>query len=149
MKSLHTLTGGKKVFAVSVVMALILASLSAFSAFAAPAPTSASEISEQIFGNQLRELNLDRVWFNDFKANHSNFVNPSEPNKLQQYLDQYGIALGKAEAIVKSRGTVVITSKSTNAQVNTLTQLDQTNQQDLAVWLHMLRDLRMKLSLIR
>jgi hypothetical protein len=152
MKSMHTLTGGKKVFAVSVIVAVLLASLSAFSVFAAPAtpaaPANASEAAERIFGNQASELSLDRTWFDNFKADHSNFVNVSKPNKLQQYLDQYAIALGNAEAIVKSRGTAVITGKSTNEQVNTLTRLDQTDQQDLAIWLHLMRDLRVKVSQI-
>ncbi len=149
MKSLHTLTGGKKVFFVSVIMAILLASLSAFSALAAPAaPAGASEVSERIFGNQASELSFDQAWFNTFKADHSHFVKPSSPNELQQYLNRYAIALGQAEAIVKSRGTAVITAKSTSAQVSTLTRLDEKDQDSLSVLLHEMRDLRMKISLI-
>ncbi len=139
----RTLAGGKKMFVVSIITALIAASLSAFSVFAAPSTTSASA---RIFGNQLSELNADRAFLNNFKANHNNFANASDPLKLQRYIARYDFALIQADAVVKGRGTVLITSKSTNAQVNTIDNMDQTAQQNLAIWLHEMRDLRVKME---
>lgn len=133
----------KKMFVVSTIMAVIVASLSAFSVFAAPAKTSA-----KIFGSQLSELNADRAFYNHFKANPKNFVNVSDPLKLQQYLARYAFALAQADAVVKGRGTIVATSKSTNAQVNAINNMDQTAEQNLAMWLHVMRDLRVRISQI-
>lgn len=138
----------KKIVFVSTIMAFIVASLSAFSAFAAPATANAPKRSEQIFGNQFRELTADRAWFNSFRTNHSNFVNVSEPLRIQQYLNRYAVALAKAEAIVKSRGTVVVTSKSTNAQVSSITHIDQADTANLAVLLHEMRALQVRLNRI-
>src|SRR5512147_2017771 len=103
--------GGKKMFAIALIMALLSASLSAFSVLAAPSQRTAEE---QIWGSRLRELDADRAFFDHFKAQHSNFVTPSHPRELQQYLNQYAFALKQAEAIVKGRGTTMVTGQSTN-----------------------------------
>ncbi len=131
----------KKMFIVSSIMALVVASLSAFSVFAAPASTS-----EHIFGQQFRELQSDRNFYDHFIADSKNFVNASSPNQLQQDLARYAFALKSAEAIIAGRGTAVVTSKSTNSQTNAINNMDQTAQQNLAMWLHMMRDLRVKIS---
>ena len=129
-------------FVVSTLMALVVASLSAFSVFAAPA----SATSERIFGQQSKELQADRNFYDHFIADRKNFVNASSPNQLQQDLARYAFALKSAEAVISGRGTTVVTSKSTNAQTNAINSMDQTSQQNLAMWLHTMRDLRVKIS---
>ncbi len=132
-----------KMFIVSLIMALVLASVSAFSVFAAPSTKSSSS---RIFGAQLRDLNNDRVWLSNFKADRNNFVNAAKPLKLQQYLNQFASDLAQASAIVASRGTVVATSQSTNAQVNSINNLDNSTEAKLAALLHDMRELREKLT---
>jgi hypothetical protein len=124
-------SGGKKVMAVSLILTLVLASISVISAFAAPTPKSSSA---QAFGSQLRELDTDRTWFNSVRSQPSNFISTSDPTKAQQYLAQYAFALGQAEAVVKNGGAT-----TTN---------NQSAQQNLATWLHVMHGLQDKLSSI-
>ena len=132
----------KKIFVISTIMAFIVASLSAFSVFAATASTSQTETRERIGGQQLKDLQVDRAFYDHFRTDRKNFVSPSNPHQLQQDLARYAFALKKAETIIAGRGNALVTSTSNNAFDN----LDQTAQQNLAVYLHMMRDLRVKIG---
>ncbi len=131
----------KKMFVVSTIMALIVASLSAFSVFAAPSAAS------RAWGQQLNELQADRSFYSHFVANHKNFVHPSDPIKIKVYLTEYAVDLIKAEAIVASPANAAVTNTKnmTNRQTNSQTQAHQSAVQALAVLLHDMRALQARL----
>ncbi len=131
----------KKMFIVSTLMAIIVASLSAFSVFAAPSGSSRS------WGQQLGELQADKNFYDHFIANHKNFVHPSDPVKIHVFLAEYAADLSKAEAIVSNSANAapVNTKNMTSAKVNRQDQLHQTAAQDLAVLLHDMRALQARL----
>src|SRR5512138_3232612 len=138
--------GGKKVIAVSLVIALVLASISIIGAFAAPT----SKDSPSAFGNQLRELNFDRAWFNSARSDATNFVRTSDPTRAQQYLAQYAFALNQADAIVAGRGTNTANNNNNNNGNSSSNNTNNTNfgspKGDLAGWLHTMRGLQGKLA---
>ncbi len=149
IKGFHASTsGGKKVVAVSLILALVLASISVIAAFAAPTK------SKSAFGSQLRELDFDRAWFNSARLNAANFVNTSDPGRAQQYLSQYAFALNQADAIVAGRGanTTNNNNNGNNSSSSNSSNTNNTNfgsaQGDLAQWLHMMRGLQGKLASI-
>ncbi len=131
----------KKIFVVSTIMAFIVASLSAFSVFAAPNTSSRS------WGPQLNELQADKNFYDHFIANHKNFVHPTDPIKIHVFLAEYAADLSKAEAIVSNSANAapVNTKNLTSAEVNHQNQLHQTAAQDLAVLLHDMRALQARL----
>ncbi len=133
----------KKVFVISSIMAFLVASLSAFSVFAAPSTLS------RAWGSQLTELQADRNFYTHVKADHQNFVKPADPAKLQQDLNRFAIALTKAQAIVNNRAnTEVLNAKGmTTAAVNRQDQAHQTAEQQLAALLHEMRDLKAAINL--
>lgn len=140
--------GSKKVVAVSVIIALVLAAISAIAALAAPTPKSA-------FGSQISELNFARAWYNSARLNAANFVRTSDPAKAQQYLSQYAFALRQADALVAGRGVNTSNNNNNNGQSNNSGSSNNSNnngsnnqsaQMSLADWLHMMRGLRDKLT---
>ncbi len=118
---------GKKMFAISLVAALTLAAVSAFSVFAAPAPGG---VGSKTFESQLRAVEAARAWYNSFISNHKELMSAmkKEPNRTQYWLSQYALALSQAEAIV-GRNTV-----ATN------------EQQKLAGWLRTMHELQGRLT---
>jgi hypothetical protein len=120
--------GGQKVLTVSLVLALVLASVSIVGALAAPTLRGPLERG---FGDQLRELNAARDWYNRVRSQPSNFISTSDPAKAQQYLGEYASALAQADAIVSSGGTATTSNRSA--------------KQNLSSWLHVMRGLRDKL----
>ncbi len=131
----------KKMFIVSTLMALVVASLSAFSVFAAPSTSS------RVWGAHFDQLQADRVFYDHFVANHKNFVKPSDPIKLQVYLARYAADLSQAQAIIANpANTEALNTKNmTSRQVNSQDQTHQTAVQDLATLLHDMRNLQRRL----
>ncbi len=109
-------SGGKKVAVVSIILALVLAIISAIGVFAAPTQKGTS-------GDQISELNFARAWYNSARLNAANFIHTSDPVKAQQYLSQYAFALRQADAIVNGHDS----------------------SGNLAKWLRVMRGLRQKL----
>ncbi len=99
----------------------------------------------KVWGKQFRDLEAARTWFNNFRSNPHNFAHPADPAKTQQWLSQYAFALRQADMIVQTRGT---TKNQSNASTPNSTSVNQTTpaQQDLARWLHLMRELREKLT---
>ncbi len=128
----------KRIVFVSTIMAILVASLSAFSAFAAP-----SAISKD-WGQQFDALQADKNFYDHFVANHKNFVHPSDPIKIKVYLAEYAADLAKAEAIVGNRANESVNNAKgmTNAQVNHQDQTHQSAVANLAALLHDMRSLQ-------
>lgn len=151
--------GGKKLRAASIIVALILASFSAIGVLAAPSRV-------EIGGSQLRELQADMRWYNNFRLQPDLIKNSADRSKLQQYLDQYALALRQAQAVVAHGGINTTSTTSTgqgtssnsqannssgqnsgsNAQVGNRYLNNLSTDQQLAVYLHMLRGLQDKIS---
>ncbi len=143
----------KRMFAISLVVALVLAAVSAIAASAAPSPT-ANAAATKVFGHQLRELDFDQAWLAKFKANRNNFVSVKDPNQQRQWIKQYEFALVQADAIVAGRSTTTTNqSNSANSSSTNNTNLSNLNQsqtrvmqQNLTGWLHEMRELQEKLT---
>ncbi len=101
----------------------------------------------KLWGAQFSELEADRAWLNNFKSKPANFVSTSDPTKIQQWISQYEFALTQADAIVAGRGTNVA-KNSSGSSVNSNSNNTQfgSAKGDLAQWLHMMRDLQVKLT---
>ena len=133
-----------KIAVLSTVLAVVLATTSATSVFAASAtaPTLANHNLAVIWGSQFRELQADRSIYNKIKLHREGINSSSSAAQIQQYLDHYAFALKQAEAIVL-HGTP---SSTLTVKVNSRFEKSRTAQQDLATFLHMMRGLRVKLG---
>ncbi len=131
----------KKIVVLSTIMAVLVASLSAFSVFAAPSNLS------RTWGAQFSQLQADRTFYDHFVANHKNFVNPSEPIKLQIYLARYAADLSKAQAIIDNPANAAVTNTKnmTNREVNSQDMSHQNAVQELASLLHEMSNLQVRL----
>ena len=132
-----------KIAIFSTVLAVVLATTSVTSVFAASAtaPNLTNHNMAVIWGNQFRELQADRAIYNNFKSHAAEIRNSSKPAESQQYLAQYAFALGQAEAIVLHGSP----SSTSTVKVNNRYERSLTAQQELAMYLHMIRGLREKL----
>jgi hypothetical protein len=133
-----------KIVVFSTVLAVVLATMSATSVFAASAtaPNLTNHNLAAIWGSQFRELQADRAIYNNFKSHREEINSSSTPPEIQQYLNQYAFALGQAEAIVLHGGP----SSTSSIKVNNRYEKGRTAQQELAIYLHMMRGLREKLG---
>ena len=129
-----------RIAVLSTVIAVALATVSATSVFAAsttttqkPAPAF-SEATEKAWSPQIRELQTDGTFYDTLRSHPAELRNSNTPAQNQQYLNQYAIALKQAAAIVRTD------------QPGTTWNRDQTAQQALATYLHMMRGLRGKLA---
>ena len=133
-----------KITVFSTVLAVLLATTSVTSVFAASAtaPNLANHNVAAIWGSQFRELQADRAIYNNFKSRPGEIKNSSKPAETQQYLAQYAFALGQAEAIVRQGSP----SSTSTVKVNNRYERSLSAQQELAMYLHMIRGLREKLG---
>lgn len=133
-----------KIVVFSTVLAVILATASATSVFAASAtaPNFSTHNLAVVWGNQYRELQTDRTFYNEFKSHREEINSSSSAAEIQQYLNQFAFALGQAQAIVL-HGTP---SSTSTVKINSRFERSRTAEQDLATFLHMMRGLREKLG---
>jgi hypothetical protein len=134
-----------KFVVISTVLAAVLASVSATSVFAASvtAPGFTNHALTKIWGNQIRELQGDRTFYDNVRMHREDISSSASPAEFQQYLNQYAYALGQAESIVLHDSSSLAVSEKNN---NSRNVKGRTDQQDLAVYLHMMRGLRQKLN---
>ena len=133
-----------KIVVISTVLAAVLATTSATSAFAASAtaPGFTDHALTKIWGNQIRELQGDRTFYDNVRMHREGISSSATPAEFQQYLNRYASALAQAESIVRQDSSSLAASEKNNNSQNVK---GRTYQQDLAVYLHMLRGLRQKL----
>jgi hypothetical protein len=112
------------------------------------------------WGTQFRDLQAALRWYNKFRTQPGNLGNLARRDKTQQYLDQYAFALRQAYTIILRGTNAQGQNNSTNSQSNSSGQGNSsgqangasgqfnsnlTPQQQLAMYLHMMRGLRDKL----
>lgn len=133
-----------KITVFSTVLAVVLATTSATSVFAASAtaPNLTNHNFAAIWGSQFRELQADRSIYNNFKSHREEINSSSKPAEIQQYLAEYALALKQAEAILRHGSP----SSTSIVKVNNRYEKSLTAQQELAMYLHMMRGLRAKLG---
>jgi hypothetical protein len=132
-----------KLFVVSLILALLFASLPAARAFAAP-------VSDQ---GITKNINLDQGW--KAKISHlrwagyyydhvhfypADFERPADLARVQWYLQKYGVALKAANTILQTHAGFDIKGNVTNE-----VQAAQ-SVRDLAMYLQMMRGLRDKIE---
>ena len=134
-----------KMFVFSSVLAVVLATASATSVFAASAttPSFSTHNIAVAWGSQFRELQADRTIYDRIKLHPVEIKNAAKPAEVQQYLSQYVFALKQAEAIVLHGSP----STTANVKINNRFEKSLTAQQELAMYLHMMRGIREKLGL--
>lgn len=159
-------TGGKKLFAVVLIMALLLAAIPAVSVFAAPGqpPTPGGNGSNAVSASQFRELQQAQTWYSNFRSQPGQFSNNA---KISQYLDQYAFALRMANAVLVGGANTNGQSNNANNQGNSSNGQNNSSsnqgtnsngqgnnpgqgfgnsQQQMGAWLHMMRGLREKIA---
>jgi hypothetical protein len=124
-----------KIAVFSSLLAVVLATMSATSVFAAPSGP------KTIWGNQYRELQADRAFFSKLKSHTAEINRSSTPAQIQQYLNQYAFALNQAETIVLHNSSSSVPNVNHHIGNN-----EKTLQGQLAIYLHMMRGLRTKLG---
>ena len=137
-----------RIAVLSTVLAVVLATASATSVFAAsttttqkPAPAFSAAM-EKAWGPQIRDLQIDRTFYDTLRSHPAELSSSNSSSQNQQYLDQYAFALKQAEAIVRSG----IPSAVASVNVTKWSSRNLTAQQNLAMYLHMIRGLRTKLA---
>jgi hypothetical protein len=135
-----------KMILVSLVIALLFASLPAANVFAAPAsgqgPTIIKKDLELAWKNKLRQLRVQGFYYDNVRFYPADFDKPSDLARVHGYLEKYGFALRQANTIAFNHTGFNIEGRITNE-----IQADKTVR-DLAMYLHIMRGLREKVEAV-
>ena len=121
----------------ATVLAVFLTVFSTTSVFAAPAAAqgTGNNNSSPLWTHQTHELRTDLAIYEKFKKDMKLLQNSSKPAELQQYLNEFAVALTRAEALIKSGH-----SSSNNVSIN------KTPGHELAAYLHLIRGIENKIG---
>ncbi len=132
-----------KIFVVSVVIALIFASLPGTRVFAAPArdgdPTEDNSL-ELEWSNKTRLLRYENLFYGRVRVLPSDFEDKDDLARAYELLHKYGFALKQANEIILKH-----TGFDQKGRLIDVEDADQTVK-DLAMYLHMMRGLRGKIE---
>jgi len=132
-----------KLFVVSLILALLFASLPAASAFAAPASdqgiTNNTNL-EQGWKAKLGHLRWAGYYYDHVQFYPVDFERPADLARVQWYLEKYGVALRAANTILQNHAGFDIKGNVINE-----VQADQ-SVRDLAMYLQMMRGIREKIE---
>jgi hypothetical protein len=132
-----------KLFVVSVILALLFASLPATRAFAAPASDQGitnNKNLEQGWKAKLSHLRWAGYYYDHVQFYPADFERPADLARVQWYLEKYGIALRAANTILQNHAGFDIKGNVINE-----VQADQ-SVRDLAMYLQMMRGIREKIK---
>jgi len=132
-----------KLFVAALILALLLASLPAASAFAAPA--SDRDITENIDLEQGWQDKLSHLRWAGFYYEHvqfypADFERPADLSRIHELLEKYGVALRAANTIVMNHAGFDIEGNVTH-EVQAARSV-----RDLAMYLQIMRGLRDKIG---
>ena len=137
-------TGGifySKLFVVSLILALLFASLPAASVFAASdLGTTNNTNLEQGWKSKLSNLRWAGYYYDHVQFYPADFERPSDLARVQWYLEKYGITLRAANTILQNHAGFDIKGNVINE-----VQADQSIR-DLAMYLQMMRGIREKIE---
>jgi hypothetical protein len=132
-----------KLFVAFLILALLLASMPAISALAAPASDKASpETMNLAQGWKAKQSNLRWAgyYYDHVQFYPADFERPADLARVQWYLEKYGIALRAANTILQNHAGFDIKGNVTNE-----VQAAQ-SVRDLAMYLQMMRGIRDKIE---
>jgi hypothetical protein len=134
-----------KIIFVSVIIALMFASLPVASAFAAPASNQGSTETDNLefeWRTKLRNLRTLGTFYDRVRLVPADFKDPDDLTRVQYYLDKYGFALRQANTVVLNHTGFDIKGNVTNEiqATDTLHELGQ--------YLHMMRGLKAKMDAV-
>jgi hypothetical protein len=132
-----------KLFVVSLILALLFASLPATRVLAAPASNQGvteNKYLEQSWKAKQSHLRWSGYYYDHVQFVPADFERPSDLARVQWYLEKYGIALRAANTIVQNHTGFDIEGNVTNE-----VQADQSIR-DLAMYLQMMRGIRDKIE---
>jgi hypothetical protein len=123
---------------VATALAVIAAVFSTTSVLAAPAKSSSAVSTDaaQVWRDQSRELRTDMEIYDKYRLHVEDLTSSTKPAEIQQYLDEYGMALQQADAIISHS----LPSSSNNLSIN------KSPQRELATYLHLMRGLQAKIG---
>lgn len=132
-----------KIFVISIIIALIAASLPVASVFAAPArdgdPTEENSLKLE-WSNKTRLLHYENLFFSRVKVLPADFENKDDLARAYELLNKYEFALKQANEIALKH-----TGFDKNGGLVDIEDADQ-SVKDLSMYLHMMRGLRGKIA---
>jgi hypothetical protein len=129
-----------KLFFVSLILALILASLPAASTLAAPAAVIETDDLAREWKNKRDNLRVHGLFYDQVRLYPADFEDLDDLARAQELLDKYGVALRSANSIVFTHAGFDINGKVTNERL----ALDSVN--DLAENLRIMRGIWRRLA---
>lgn len=132
-----------KLIFVSVIIALMFASLPAARVFAAPVSNQGSTETDNLeleWNNKLRNLRALGFFYDRVRLVPTDFEDPDDLARVKYYLDKYGFALRQAN-------TVVFNHTGFDSKGNVTNEIQAVDTlHDLGMYLHMMRGFRAKMA---
>ena len=132
-----------RLFVAALIVALLAASFPAVSVFAAPAsdeqPWENLDL-EQEWKDKLHQLNVEGLFFNQVRFYPADFENSADLARAWDLLHKHGFALTQANTVVFNHAGFDFEGNVTNKR------LAYYSIHDLAMQLHAMRGLRMKIA---
>lgn len=141
--ALHEQRGGlfySKLFIAALILALLVAMVPAASALAAPPEPWESVNLEQEWKNKLHQLTVEGLFFNQVRFYPADFDNSADLARAWDLLHKHGLALQQANTVVFNHSGFDSKGKVINGR------LAYDSVHDLAMHLHTMRGLRMKIA---
>ena len=129
-----------KMFLVSIILALIVASLPASRVFAAPPSVIETDDLAQEWENKVRNLSVQGRFYDQVQLIPADFDSPEDLARARDLLNRFGIALRQANTIVVARAGFDQRGRVTNERL----AIESLN--DLAENLRIMRAIRMKFA---
>lgn len=141
--ALHDQRGGlfySKLFVAALIIALLFASFPAASALAAPPRPWETVDLEQEWKNKLHQLTVEGLFFNQVRFYPADFENSADLARAWDLLQKHGFALQQANTVVFNHSGFDFEGNVINGR------LAYDTVHDLAMHLHTMRGLRMKIA---
>ncbi len=148
---------------IATIMAVAFASISAASAFAASSTGSGkSQTNIAVSQNEVRDVKADSAFLTDLQKHSAKLLTKaSDRSQEQRWLQKYDLALAEAQAVIAGHFTFTSVpaknatsssstsgSSATASKTLTVGKYYQNNPDKLlALYLHLMRELRIKLGM--
>ena len=134
----------QKIFMISVIIALMLASLPAARVFAAGDDPDQATIErlETAWSRKIRNVHAQSFFYDHVRLYPADFKNSDDLARAYDLLHRYGFALRRAETVIANRAGFDERGRVINYN------LAVQSARDLSFYLHLMRGLKMKLDAV-
>ena len=132
-----------KLILAALLVAMLLASLPAASALAAPANSQGltrSELLEQEWSNKLRHLRWEGIFYTGVRFYPADFEDRDDLARAHFYLEKYSIAYRQASTLMANRPGFDANGQVVNEK------LAEQSVKELAMYLHIMRGMKNKIA---